>query len=347
MDEGLATSEQQAFARGAADAASAANPADEVVGNDNLAPRAQTWLRLAQPATLPLSLGSGVIALLLLWQQGQALSVPLALAGLVAVALIHLGGNMLDEYLEFARYSSAWAGALGTSADERPMLAHSRVYPLDALRVSIGLLALGALCGVPLVLAGGAVVGLLGVLGLAGAVLYSSTSYALKRLAIGDLAVLLAFGPVILSIQMLAQHHQLTARDLIFGLAVGCCALAVVEAIHLRDAASDGLLGRKTVTVLLGLRAGRAIYALTLLAAYLLVALAALPGGAPHTALLVFLSLPAALIALTGGLRAHPGGARELVVRQVLRVNILFVLTLGLGLVLDGLYLHVIAPLFS
>ncbi|MEO7002180.1 MAG: prenyltransferase [Ktedonobacterales bacterium] len=306
-----------------------------------------TWLQLARPLTLPLSLFAVLAPLALLYAQGEQFSWLLALCAFVAVGLAHMGANLLDEYLEYVRSSTSWLHAFDHDPATRPLLADAAIHPLDVLRASVVLLVMGALAGVPLALVGGPVVAGLGLLGLLISFLYSATSIAFKRLPLGDLAALLTLGPGIALVTVLAQRKPFTLSLLLLSLALGCFALAVTEIARLRDPRGDAANGYHTLVTLLGERAARTLCGLALLAAFALVFVVALPTDGPHGALLVIVALPAALLTFVGATHAaHPFTRRQMF-HEALWAYVQFAGSLTLGLLLTGAILQIATLYFS
>jgi len=296
------------------------------------------WIRLARPQLLLLGLAPTIATLALLWINGAHLLAVPAVFSVVAVVLAQSGANVLDEYVEFerARRAGAVAGVLG-AGDAGALLAASGIVPLNALRAGIGLLIAGALAGIPLAISGGAGVALLGAFGLGAAFLYSSTTYALKRLPGGEVVVFLALGPGVATAVALAQRTRVSGPVLLAGCALGLLTLALLVAASFSSQERDKLLGRRALVSYLGVGGSRALYTICLAGAFALVALLALPKGAPYGALAVLLALPAALVALTGMLRARNTSARGLIPRQTYRVYALFALWLVVGLLASGI----------
>lgn len=302
------------------------------------------WMCLARPRLLVLSVAPAAATLALLWTDGTHLLVAPAILSLLAVALVQSGANLLDEYLEFERSQRAGPSLEVLGGDEAgALLAVSGIAPLNVLRGGIGLLAVGALAGIPLIVSGGVGVALLGFFGLGVAFLYSSTTYALKRLPGGEVVVFLALGPGVTVAVALAQRAPASGPVLLIGCALGLVTLALIVAVRLSGAQHDERMGWRTLVRYLGLRGSRLLYGLCLAGAFALVAALAVPQGAPHGALAVLLALPAGLIALTGMLRARSTAARALVSLQTLRVYALFALWLVVGLLASGIVARIIA----
>lgn len=309
--------------------------------------RLETWLQLARPLTLPLSLFAVLAPLAWLYAQGERLSWLLALSAFVAVGLAHLGANLLDEYLEYARSSASWLHTLDHDPVTRPLLADAPIHPLDVLRASVILLVMGALVGVPLALAGGPMVAGIGLFGLLIAFLYSATTIAFKRLPLGDLAVLLTLGPGIMLVTVLAQDKPITLPLLLLSFALGCFALGVTEIARLRNPQGDKANGYHTLVTLLGPGAARTLCGLGLLAAFALVFYLALPPDGPHGALLVVLAIPATLSAFVGILRAGHPFSRQQIFSEALWAYLQFAGWLTLGLLLTGAILQIATLYFS
>jgi 1,4-dihydroxy-2-naphthoate octaprenyltransferase len=311
------------------------------------APRSRlaTWIRLIRPSALLLVLVPALTALALLWLRGAKLLALPALAGIASLALIQAGASLLDVYLEYARRAHIPETERRDHLTARALLARSAINPLNVLRLSILLIVLGVLAGIPLVISGGWPVALLGLAGVAIAFLFSATSFALKRFPLADFIIGLALGPGIVVGMMLAQRHSPTGRDLLFAGALGFLAMLPAAGAHLRDAQQDALLGRKTLVTVLGDGLGRTIYVVWLLAGMTLLALAALPHGAPHGALLGFLALPSFAIPVSGALVAKPGYAREQVVLQERRAYVAFAFWFLLGLAINAILISGLGPI--
>ncbi|MGZ6308349.1 MAG: prenyltransferase [Ktedonobacterales bacterium] len=293
-----------------------------------------SWLRLCRPPTLVLGVAPALISLALLWAHNTNLSPIPAICAPLAVALALAGGNMLDEHLELARSAGqSWIREPGGGYYAGNALEHSGIRPLIALRISLILLALSALVGTPVIVAGGIPVIVLGIIGLTSVFLYSATRFAFKRLPIGELILLLTLGPGLVAATTLSQHAYLSLESLLLGFALGFFAAALVEAAHLRDVEVDKSSGRRTLPVILGTRAAHLTYVVCIVAAYALVLAASLIKGDIPGAAAAVLALPATLIALTGTMRALSANVRNVAVVQTLRAYSVFAAWLGLGIV--------------
>ncbi|HEX5441913.1 MAG TPA: prenyltransferase [Ktedonobacterales bacterium] len=349
MDDGTVAQPFVQNAQADNDVADGAATDSTSVGGADLAPtprsRLATWIRLIRPSALLLVLVPALTALALLWLRGVTLLALPALMGIVSLALVQAGASLLDVYLEYARRAHLPETERHDHLTARALLARSAINPLSVLRLSILLIVVGGLAGIPLIISGGWPVALLGIAGVAIAFLFSATAFALKRFPLADIVVGLALGPGLVTGMMLAQRHMPTGRDLLFAGALGFLAMLPAAGAHLRDAQQDALLGRKTLVTVLGDGLGRTIYLVWLLAGMALLALAALPHGAPHGALLGFLALPSFSIPVSGALVAKPGYARAQVVLQERRAYAVFAFWFLLGLAINAILISGLGPI--
>ncbi len=299
------------------------------------------WLRLTHPYELAFGLAPAAITLALLWVLGARIQPVPAVFTFAALLLVQAGAHMLNEFVEFERGKRLAAAALVPPiADDHP-LSVAAMHPLVALRAAVILLALGAFAGIPLIASGGAMVVALGVLGLAAAVLYSSTNFALKRLPGGEVVVLLALGPCIAVVTALAQNQRVTAPVLLASIALGGLALSYVLAMNLRTRDHDARIDQRTLAVVLPERATKLLYIAAVALAFVLTLVLSLPRGADHGAAAVLLALPAGVLASTGVARARGAAARAITSAQTLRLYFRFAFWLLVGLLAGGIVVRV------
>lgn len=218
-----------------------------------------------------------------------SLSWPLLLLTLGGALLAHAAINVLSDYFDYRRGADTWS-TLGSSR----VLLDGLMEPGHLLRFGRLLLLLAA--GVGLALAAWRGLPILFV-ALAGAFLgifYTAPPLGLKYRALGDLAVFLAFGPLMTLGSYYVQTQALAWPPLLLSVPLGLLTTAILHGNNMRDLADDARAGFRTIAGVLGLRGSSLYYCALVLMAYGITAVAVGRGWLPVWSLLAFLTVPLA-----------------------------------------------------
>ncbi len=249
----------------------------------------QPWLSLfwkairpfAFPATLaPVLLGS-LIAPTIDWLR--------LLLTLLGTMLAHAGVNVISDYMDWRRGADTWK-VLGSSR----VLVDGLMDPRTHLRFGIILLLLATLIGVWLVGLSGPAIWYLMAAGAALGIFYTVPPIGLKYRALGDIAVFLAFGPLMALGAYYVQTSQLTWIPVWLSVPIGLLTIAILHGNNYRDIAEDRAAGYRTVASLIGPRGSAYYYALLVAGAYISVGVFIALGWLPLWSLGVLFSLPLA-----------------------------------------------------
>jgi 1,4-dihydroxy-2-naphthoate octaprenyltransferase len=132
--------------------------------------------------------------------------------------------------------------------------------------------------------------------GAALAFFYHAPPFKLAYHGLGELAVAIAYGPVIAAGTYLVQHGTIDRAVLYASLPLGAAIMAFLWINELPDRRADELAGKRTLVVRLGRRAAARGFAAVVTGAFAMVA--ALPAlGLPWTTLLGFIGLPLGVLA--------------------------------------------------
>jgi len=221
---------------------------------------------------------------------------PLDLAGglltLVGVLAFQVGSNALNDY-----YDRRAGDADGLSRS-------AREAPLAWLRASaLAYYALGSVVGLVLVARSGIEVLWLGIAGLLLGVLYTAPPVRLAYRGLGELAVAVGFGPLIVLGTYFVQRHAWSLEALLASVPLAFLIALVLYLHELPDRAGDARLGKRTLIVRLPEQPAIVVYVLLQGLTYLLilggVALAGVPAYAryafPAWSLLGLATLPLAV----------------------------------------------------
>ncbi len=287
--------------------------------------RLKIWLLACRPRTLTLSLAPVAVGAALAFAEHGGLRWSAVFVALLASALIQIGTNLHNDSADFFR---------GADGPER--LGPKRVTAaglLAAASVEKGAAACfagAALGGLYLVVLGGWPILTLGLLSILCGWLYSSGPRPISASPFGEIFVIAFFGLGATCGTYFLAAERLDPVPLFAGMALGLFAAAVLLVNNHRDRIEDARNGRRTLAILLGPRGSAMLYAILMVAPFLLLF--------PLDAQLVSRHAPAALAAAPMSLwlirrffREPPGPGFNLILAQTAQCQALFALLLVLG----------------
>ena len=169
------------------------------------------------------------------------------LATLTAALLIQIGTNLSNDYFDYIK---------GADTEERtgPVRATQAglVSPVAMMRASVGVFGGAALLGLYLIFQGGWPIMVVGVLSILSGILYTAGPFPLGYVGLGDVFVLLFFGPVAVGGTYYLQTHSINRIAVLAGLGPGLISTAILAVNNLRDRLTDKTAGKKTLVVRLG-----------------------------------------------------------------------------------------------
>ncbi len=235
------------------------------------------WWHAVRPHTLPAGAAPVVVGWSLAYRAGHFAPVP-ALAALAGALLIQVGTNLANDYFDARKGVD--------DADREGFVratASGLLSPSTVLAGALIALSGAVVVGIYLVVVGGIPILLVGLLGVAMALLYAGGPVPLGSVGLGDPLVFVFFGPVAVGGTYYVQAaHDLTVgasllppagtlpeNVLLAAVPIGCINTAILTVNNLRDLKTDRRARKHTLAVLLGVRGTRIEYTLLLSAAYL------------------------------------------------------------------------------
>ena len=225
---------------------------------------AAVWLLAARPRTLPAAVAPVLIGTAMAFGDG-ALHGPAALAALTCAVLIQVATNLANDLCDFEKGADTEA-RLGPMRVTQAGL----VSPQTMRRGIAAVLALTLLCGLYLVWRGGWPILVIGVASIAAGLLYTGGPRPLGYMGLGDLLVLVFFGPVAVAGTYYVQALTVNPTVVAAGLGPGLISVAMLAVNNLRDTNEDRRAGKKTLAVRLGPGFARGEYIAAVVAACLL-----------------------------------------------------------------------------
>lgn len=228
-----------------------------------LAERVALWASAARARTLPASIAPVLIGVVLAYADGVG-HAPAAWAALAGAILIQIGTNYANDYFDFVKGADT-----AERQGPRRAVQSGLISPEAMRRATILVFGLAILVGLYLAARGGWPIVVVGVASILCGVLYTGGPYPLGYRGLGDLFVLVFFGPVAVAGTYYVQALDLDWRPIVAGLGPGLISVAILAVNNLRDRETDAKAGKRTLAVRLGVRFTRIEYTTTVLAACL------------------------------------------------------------------------------
>jgi 1,4-dihydroxy-2-naphthoate octaprenyltransferase len=178
---------------------------------------------------------------------------PAAVVAAVGAILIQVGTNLANDYFDFI-HGADTADRLGPTRATSAGL----VTPGAMKRAFLITFALAVASGIYLIARGGWPVLAIGLISIATGVLYTGGPRPLGYLGLGDLLVLIFFGPVAVGGTYYVQALRWSEASLVAGLAAGALSTALLVVNNLRDLETDARSGKRTLAVRWGPRFSKA-----------------------------------------------------------------------------------------
>jgi len=207
-----------------------------------------------RPRTLPVSAAGVLMAAALGVANGLVLWLPWGICLLFAL-LAQTASNFANEYFDF-RNGLDRKGRVGP----RRGVTEGDITPRAMLRATLLTLALASAVGCTLIVWGGWWLIAAGVVIVAAALAYSAGPWALSRHALGEVAVIVFFGLVPVTLTYHITSGPLTPQVWATALATGLLGANILIVNNYRDIDDDRAVGKTTLAVLIGRKATSALY---------------------------------------------------------------------------------------
>jgi len=248
------------------------------------------WLLITRFCVMPMTLYAALLALLLALWQGYAVDWSAWCLAAIGLVLAHITNNMLNDWLDW-RQGVDTKGYPRTEYSPHPLL--SGLTTEGRLLAAILLcLALDAAIGAYLWWLRGWPIVAFALAGFALSTFYVAPPLHLKRHGLGELTVLVVWGPLMVGGTFYAVVGSLPAWVVWASLPYGLLVTTVLLGKHIDKYEYDLAKDVHTLPVLLGPRVARLLTRWALAAFFILVALEVWRGILPVTCLLVALALP-------------------------------------------------------
>ena len=277
-------------------------------------PEPSRWALFVNATRLPFLTATLVPILLgtvIAWGD-EFFDIGLFLLALFGASFFHLGTNVMNDYFDHT------SGADEANLTPTPFSGGSRliqrglIEPSSLRRLAWGFYAAGTLIGLALVLLVGPELLVFGVVGFLLGLLYTAPPVRLVHHGLGEIAVGLGFGPVMVLGAYWVQAEQFSTAALYASIPVGILIAAVLYINEIPDRMWDEKAGKRTLITRISPDTAVTGYAVLIVAAYLTIIVGAALGIMPLATLIGLLTIPMAWSAFKT-LRRHHGYAYRLI----------------------------------
>jgi 1,4-dihydroxy-2-naphthoate octaprenyltransferase len=214
------------------------------------------WILAARLRTLPAAFAPVLIGCAIAYNTGKfhALAATMALLGAI---LIQIGTNFANDYFDFINGADTEERIGPTRATQAGLITPSsmRLAFILTFALVVPIIAYMAYRG------GWPLIGI-GVLSIISGILYTGGPKPLGYMGLGDVFVLVFFGPVAVAGTEYVQSLHLSKEAILAGIASGLISTAILVVNNLRDKDTDSMVGKNTLAVRFGATFARTEYTL-------------------------------------------------------------------------------------
>jgi 1,4-dihydroxy-2-naphthoate octaprenyltransferase len=221
----------------------------------------KTWMLAIRPKTLPAAIAPVMIGTAMAFGDGVH-HFGAAILCLLAALAIQIGTNLANDYYDFKK---------GTDTEHRigpTRVTQAGLIPPETIKWAFILsFVMAAVFSLWLIQRGGKPILIIGILAVLSGIFYTAGPWPLGYIGLGDLFVLIFFGPVAVAGTYYVQSYEMNAAVILAGIAPGLISVAILTVNNLRDIDSDRAAGKRTLAVRFGRSIAAAEYLFSILMA--------------------------------------------------------------------------------
>lgn len=295
----------------------------------------RAWLKVLGPPFIALTVVVSLLGAAIAFQRNCAFNLGLWILGTLGLVAIHFGTSSLNDYFDYLSGTDNINVAGSIFSGGSRVIQEGLLSPRALLITGSSFIAIGSIIGLYLAFLKGLPVLWLGIIGVILAVGYVHPLINLSKKGLGELAVALSFGPIMLSGVYYVQAQEINVDILLIGLIMGLLAASVLWINEIPDYEADKTTGKTNWVVRVGKKKASYIYALLISLIYILTAALIYKNILPKSAWIVFLTLLLAVKAVNIALKNYNN------VEKLLPANALTIaLTITFGILLSISFLR-------
>lgn len=253
------------------------------------------WYQAARPRSLTATYAPLLLAAVITIVDG-VFNLPKFLLALLGALFLQIGANLVNEYVDYNRGTDEHKVAGMGMVLSRPE-AGGKLTSQQVLLGAIVTVVAGAAIGILLVITSGPLLLWIGMIGVLVAVTYTAGPMPLAYVGLGEIAVFICMGPLMVLGTYYAISGKISPTALLGGLPLAFTVAAILHANNMRDLEADRKANKQTLAVRLGRRGANIEYSVLIYGAYVVVGIFILLLGTfvPWTVALAIVTLPRAI----------------------------------------------------
>lgn len=248
---------------------------------------------------------------------------------LFAALAIQIGVNFANDLADAAKGADTEARIGPTRAVATGLLSAGQMK--RGIIVAFGL---AAVAGLYLIWLAGWVILFIGIVSIIAGLGYTNGPIPYGYYGLGELFVFIFFGLVATVGTRYVYDQTAPADAWISGVAMGLLAAAILVANNVRDGDTDRVAGKRTLAVILGRNPARWLYAVMILGAFVVVAIAVALSRLPGWSILTLLALPLAVSPIRTIFTETAGPPLIGVLKGTARLQLVFAALLAVGVLI-------------
>jgi 1,4-dihydroxy-2-naphthoate octaprenyltransferase len=297
--------------------------------------KAKIWFRATRPFSFTASIIPCILgAMLALLVSGSSASWYLMPFILVSSVFLHAATNLISDYYDFIKGVDT-KDSFGGSG----VLTEGLLKPRQIFNAGLLFFAIAFLFGLPIILARGEIILLLGVIGILGGFFYTGWPIGYKYAALGNVFVFLLMGPLMVIGTFYALTGTYNSTVLLASIPIGFLVAGILQANNLRDIIHDRKANIKTFASVAGNGFAKGEYLFLIIGAYLFVIGLVMFNVLSLWSLIVLLSLPPAIknMSQIRGVEVENTAKIAMLDVQTAQLHLLFGMLLSVSVLLSKL----------
>ena len=251
----------------------------------------RAWLRVLGPPFIALTAVVSLLAGAIAFQRTGGIDIGLWVLSAFGLIFIHFGTSCLNYYFDYLSGTDNINLSPTILSGGSRVIQEGRLSPKALLIAGSLFITLGSIIGLYLTFLKGLMVLVLGAAGVFLAVGYVHPKVNLSKRGLGELAVGLSFGPIMLSGVYYTQTKTIDFKIILIGLIMGLLASSVLWINQIPDYEADKITGKTNWVVRMGKKKASYVYVILISCVYILSLLLLLKGILPKFCWVLFLTL--------------------------------------------------------